>query len=624
MALKRIPSLPGVVGLFSSAILPSRQQAVDSNLKQSSSNGAPKKRRTRREVTAETDGGDGVGKARISKGSYSHSFDIHTEVTFSPFDKDYGIEFPQDLAESSMNLNGVAKPAELNRERSQSDIDSEEEAEMAREQKERAQKRVATGDKLDLKGFWNLSLLLLFVQNLRLIAENYIKYGLLISIQNYNIATKDWICLCICYALMPLHLLLAVCIEKLALRFTDAHIRRQAAVNSSAPAQPGETTPLLPPQQTASKNLPFSLTVVIPALSYINALVQILVPVWIIWEIMFHPAPATLALFFPLILFLKLLSYYWVNDALRVDYIRNSAATTAQRIRMASSDAKPPLAAAPPAPNPARPPVTFSHAFYFWFAPTLCYQTRYPRTKRVRRSYVFKRILEMAVMGIGMWFLMEQYAVPTLKNAMQPMRELSGAKMFERLLKLSFSSLYIWLGGFYFFFHSFLNFTAELLRFGDRTFYLPWWNSASIAEYWRLWNIPVYTWAKRHIYLPMVLNQGWKPWEAQLVVFGVSAILHEVVVGIPTHLLYGWAFFAMAGQIPLIWFTQSLQNLRVRWGRIARRASKVGVPTLGRPGAEIVDTFGNMIFWVSFCIVGQPLAIMLYYREWNSRYGSTA
>lgn len=33
----------------------------------------------------------------------------------------------------------------------------------------------------------------------------------------------------------------------------------------------------------------------------------------------------------------------------------------------------------------------------------------------------------------------------------------------------------IWLLFFYWFFHSSLNFMAEILRFGDREFYRDWW-----------------------------------------------------------------------------------------------------------------------------------------------------
>lgn len=31
---------------------------------------------------------------------------------------------------------------------------------------------------------------------------------------------------------------------------------------------------------------------------------------------------------------------------------------------------------------------------------------------------------------------------------------------------------------------------------------------------------------------------------------------------------------------------------------------------------------GNFIFWISFCIVGQPLAALLYFFAWQAKYGS--
>jgi diacylglycerol O-acyltransferase-1 len=33
---------------------------------------------------------------------------------------------------------------------------------------------------------------------------------------------------------------------------------------------------------------------------------------------------------------------------------------------------------------------------------------------------------------------------------------------------------------------------------------------------------------------------------------------------------------------------------------------------------------GNLIFWISFCLVGQPLAALLYFFAWQAKYGSVA
>jgi diacylglycerol O-acyltransferase-1 len=33
---------------------------------------------------------------------------------------------------------------------------------------------------------------------------------------------------------------------------------------------------------------------------------------------------------------------------------------------------------------------------------------------------------------------------------------------------------------------------------------------------------------------------------------------------------------------------------------------------------------GNCIFWVSFTLIGQPLAALLYFFAWQAKYGSVS
>lgn len=58
----------------------------------------------------------------------------------------------------------------------------------------------------------------------------------------------------------------------------------------------------------------------------------------------------------------------------------------------------------------------------------------------------------------------------------------------------------------------------------------------------------------------------------------------------------------MMFQIPLIILTDVLQKVKGIRGKVA----------------------GNMIFWMSFCIVGQPLAALLYFFAWHARFGSVS
>lgn len=58
----------------------------------------------------------------------------------------------------------------------------------------------------------------------------------------------------------------------------------------------------------------------------------------------------------------------------------------------------------------------------------------------------------------------------------------------------------------------------------------------------------------------------------------------------------------MVLQIPLILITDPLRKMRGISGKVT----------------------GNIIFWVSFCLVGQPLAALLYFFAWQAKYGSVS
>jgi len=157
----------------------------------------------------------------------------------------------------------------------------------------------------------------------------------------------------------------------------------------------------------------------------------------------------------------------------------------------------------------------------------------------------------------------------------------------EYLTNLALGSTYTWLLFFYTYFHLGLNLLAELLRFGDRVFYKDWWNASEVSSYWRLWNVPVHYWLIRHVYFPCIRMRMSKN-AATFIVFFVSAVIHEVLISIPFHMISYWSFIGMMGQLPLITFTKYFD-------------SKF-------QGSSI----GNVIFWLSFCVVGQPMAILLY------------
>jgi hypothetical protein len=223
-------------------------------------------------------------------------------------------------------------------------------------------------------------------------------------------------------------------------------------------------------------------------------------------------------------------------------------------------------------------------------APTLTYQIAFPRTPTIRWFHVIGILLRM-VIGIALiTFLVAQVINPALASLLSDLEETNGTYTYQMMadywLRLSVANTYVWLIMFYVYFHLYLNLFAELLRFGDRVFYKDWWNSSEVSAYWRLWNCPVHYWLIRHVYFPcirMKMSRG----VATFLVFFLSAVLHEVLVSVPFHMIRPWSFFGMMMQIPLVALTKYLYR-------------------------KYPGSIGNMIFWLSFCVVGQPMAVFLY------------
>lgn len=255
----------------------------------------------------------------------------------------------------------------------------------------------------------------------------------------------------------------------------------------------------------------------------LNASLCLLVTTYVVYFHIHHPGLGTLCQLHAIIVWLKSCSYAFTNRDLRHAVLRPSPDSKLPEIYKAC-------------PYPQN--ITVGNLSYFWMAPTLVYQPVYPRTDHIRWTYVLKRVVEMVGLCVFIWLASAQYAAPVLRNSLDKIAILDWTSIVERVMKLSTISLIIWLAGFFAMFQSGLNALAEVMRFGDREFYGEWWNSASVGAYWRSWNMPVYQFMKRHIYSPL-LGRGWSPQQASFMVFTFSAVLHEVLVGVPTHNIIG-------------------------------------------------------------------------------------
>ena len=423
-------------------------------------------------------------------------------------------------------------------------------------------------------GFRNLMVLVLIVMNLRLVVENFKKYGVLVTLQA-DYRKTDMMLGAALYALVPCHLFLAYMIEQwAAVQAIGAWDRRSK-----------EDVGINKPETQKERDEFYATWWWIAFFHVLNATTCLILSNVVVYCFIYNPGIGTLCELHAIIVWLKNCSYALTNRDLRHAMLHPSDSSSATLPELYDE-----------CPYPQN--ITIGDLTYFWWAPTLVYQPVYPRTDRIRWMFVLKRLLEVIGLSVFIWLVTAQYAVPVLHNSLDKIATLDLVSMLERVMKLSTISLITWLAGFFALFQSFLNALAELLRFGDRNFYDDWWNSTNLKDYWSMWNKPVYNFMRRHVFSPLV-GRGWSVQAASAMVFVFSGFLHELAVGVPTHNILGAAFVGMLLQLPLIQATAPLAKIEGITGKV----------------------IGNCIFWVSFVLIGQPVAALLYFYAWQMKYG---
>jgi len=445
-------------------------------------------------------------------------------------------------------------------------------------------------------GMINLVMVIMFTTHSRLIIENLLKYGMrfnplywLGALLESEVPWQVFACwaaivwlICVCYWL-----------EVLAARFLSAELKavaareKRAADDSSgsngdgggdgdSDSADGRVLPT-PSRGVLWKETLFAL------LQAVTVNTLLLLPCCAIVYYKAPPLAGSLLTTTAVIGWMKCISYAHCCNDLR-DARRHDEIRPGERGNMEGM-----TGVAQPLKYPEN--ITAKDFMYFLAAPTLTYQVNFPRSSRFRKRWLARRVLELvAWLSVGM-FIVDQYILPSCLNSLHPLQNMDIGHILERVLKLSLPSLYVWLIGFYCLFHLWLNILAEFTYFGDREFYKDWWNATTVDEYWRKWNQPVHKWLMRTVYFPS-MRLGLPQFAAILMVFFISAFFHELLVGVPLQMLRAWAFMGMMGQVPLIAITNLL-----------KRKLKS-------------DLIGNVIFWMSFCILGQPTAVLLYYHDY--------
>ena len=410
--------------------------------------------------------------------------------------------------------------------------------------------------------------------NLRLALENFNKYGVLITLRGPEYSKSDILYGAGLYALIPVHLFIAYIIELVAVGIAKGAMGRRRRSDAGVNA----------PETEKDRKEFKAVWRWIAAAHALNATLCLGITNIVVYYFINNPGLGSICELHAIVVWLKNCSYAFTNRDLRHAMLHPSTRSNLPELYSQC-------------PYPRN--ITIQNLIFFWWAPTLVYQPVYPRTSSVRWGFVLKRVLEVVSLSVFIWLAVAQYATPVLRNSLDKMVSLDLPSIIERIMKLSTISLIIWLAGFFALFQSFLNALAEVTRFGDRNFYDDWWNSTNVQMYWSTWNKPVYHFMRRHVYSPLV-GRGWGHHSASAMVYVFSGFLHELVVGVPTHNILGVAFFGMVIQLPLIAVTAPLTKMEGHTGKI----------------------IGNCIFWVSFCLVGQPLAALLYFFAWQSTNGN--
>lgn len=238
----------------------------------------------------------------------------------------------------------------------------------------------------------------------------------------------------------------------------------------------------------------------------------------------------------------------------------------------------------------ARPYLPPLHCYvYFLFAPTLIYRDNYPRTKQIRWKFALSRLMEIVAVAFFYAFIHErhirEYFGQFGKEALGP------SQLIVKIFGMMLPSAVILLCGFYMILHSWLNFTAELLRFGDRMFYKDWWTSHTYDGYYRNWNVVVHDWLYEYVYrdLYTYVFKGSKV-VASLLVFMISALVHEQVLGFGLQLFFPvmFMFFGVIG-VALVFLMRSAPK-----------------------------TLGNICVWFTL-VFGNGVMISLYSMEYYAR-----
>eukprot|EP00002_Diphylleia_rotans_P015260 TRINITY_DN2961_c0_g1_i1.p1 TRINITY_DN2961_c0_g1~~TRINITY_DN2961_c0_g1_i1.p1 ORF type:complete len:596 (-),score=127.16 TRINITY_DN2961_c0_g1_i1:364-2151(-) len=200
--------------------------------------------------------------------------------------------------------------------------------------------------------------------------------------------------------------------------------------------------------------------------------------------------------------------------------------------------------------------LTIGDYIYYLFAPTLVYQTDYPRTKDRSLLRVAQYAIETLFSIFYAYVVFTRYCVPVFPETHGNSWEVALA-----IFKLMTPGMVMLLLANYGILHCWMNMWAEILYFADRQFYLDWWNTVSWSGYYRKWNIVVHKFLYRHIYMPCLFSMGYGKNGAMWMTFGISAVIHELILAVAFQYFLPILFILFTGPgVLFIYLTRGLHG----------------------------------------------------------------
>ncbi|KAK3370098.1 MBOAT, membrane-bound O-acyltransferase family-domain-containing protein [Podospora didyma] len=206
--------------------------------------------------------------------------------------------------------------------------------------------------------------------------------------------------------------------------------------------------------------------------------------------------------------------------------------------------------------------LTWSNFLDYLCCPTLCYEIEYPRTDAIDWQNLISKIAATFGCIFLLTVISEEFILPALTDASRrldpsfrtaesPLTALEALLVLaEAISWLLFPFMLTFLLVFLVIFEYVLGAFAEITHFADRHFYSDWWNSTDWMEFSREWNVPVYSFLRRHVYSASRPHIGKE--YATVITFLISAIGHEIVMACITKKLRGYGFICQMLQLPIV------------------------------------------------------------------------